>query len=145
MKSCNTLATLAFAGTVLLASSVAATSGETDKPGAESEVAVRTESKGGETAASQNEPDVMALRRALDAASSEIVARLHMPAMLEVSDDPGEEAEIMELHRSGWIVEATVEEVEAAMKAAALTPGLDDDRAARTLAHRASCRFFYNQ
>lgn len=78
----------------------------------------------------------------LEHASSEVRTRLHRPAMLEVSEDPGDEAEIMELYNSGWIIQATVDEVEAALQAAAATPDTEDDRAALVLAHRASCRYF---
>lgn len=85
------------------------------------------------------------LRAKLDRAANDVRDRLHMPAMLEISDDPAEEAEIAELYRSGWITEATVEEVEAALKAAAATTTLEDDVAARILAHRASCRYFLKE
>lgn len=85
------------------------------------------------------------MRTKLDRAAKNVRDRLHMSAMIEVSDDPGEEAEIAELYRSGWIIEATVDEVEAALKAAAATPALEDDVAARCLAHRASCRYFFKE
>ncbi len=85
------------------------------------------------------------MRVKMDRAAANVRERLHMSAMLEVSDDSAEEAEIAELYRSGWIIEATVEEVEAALKAAAATPSLEDDIAAQILAHRASCRFFFKE
>jgi hypothetical protein len=80
--------------------------------------------------------------KALLIKEQEVRTRLRMPAMLQVSEDPSEEEEIQELYRSGWIIEASLEEVEAAIKAAAATPSPDDDVAAKILAHRASCRFF---
>ena len=86
-----------------------------------------------------------AMRVKLDRASAKVRDRLHMSCMIEVSDDPAEEAEIAELFRSGWIIEATVEDVEAARQAATATPGLEDDAAAQALAHRASCRFFFKE
>lgn len=81
----------------------------------------------------------------LDQAVAEVTTRLHMPAMLEISEDPAQEAEIAELHQSGWIVDATVDEVESALQAAAATPELEDNIAALILAHRASCRFFVEE
>lgn len=81
----------------------------------------------------------------LEQASSEVRARLHMPAMLEMTDNPADDAEIAELYQSGWIIDATVEEVEAALKAAAATPGPEDDSAALVFAHRASCRYFLKE
>jgi hypothetical protein len=85
------------------------------------------------------------LQDKLDLAAAEIRDRLGMPAMLEESGDPAQEAEIAELHSSGWIVEATVDEVAAALDAAKATPTPDDDVAARILAHRASCRYFFKE
>jgi len=82
------------------------------------------------------------MQERLETASSEVRTRLHRPAMLEVSEDAGDEAEIMELYNSGWIIKASVAEVEAALQAAAATPDVEDDRAALILAHRASCRYF---
>lgn len=82
------------------------------------------------------------VRGKLDRAAAKVRASLHRSSMLEASDDPAENAEIEELHHSGWIIKATVEEVEAALQAAALTPTEEDDVAARILAHRASCRYY---
>ena len=83
------------------------------------------------------------LQAAINHASADIRQRIQMPAILEVCEDPGEEAEVTELFHSGWIVDASLEEVEAALQAAAKTLTSDDDVAARILAHRASCRFIY--
>ncbi|GAA5129286.1 hypothetical protein JIN84_03180 [Luteolibacter yonseiensis] len=99
--------------------------------------------------ASQDEPVVSGtsaeIVAEMEQAASEIRTRLHMPALLDVTEDPEREAEIAELYRSGWIIKATVEEVEAAIEAAAATPDLEDDRAAQVLAHRASCRYFLEE
>ncbi|GAA5121172.1 hypothetical protein JIN84_00345 [Luteolibacter yonseiensis] len=81
----------------------------------------------------------------LEQAASEIRTRLHRPAMLEVSDNPADEAEIAELYHSGWIIDATVDEVEAALQAAEATPEPEDNVAALILAHRASCRYFLEE
>jgi hypothetical protein len=85
------------------------------------------------------------MRIKLDRAANNVRERLHMSVMIEASDDPVEEAEIAELYRSGWIIDATVDQVEAAIKAAVATPTLEDDIAARILAHRASCRYFFKE
>jgi hypothetical protein len=75
----------------------------------------------------------------------DIRKRLHLPAMLEDHGNEGEEMEIAELYHSGWIIKASIKEVEAALQAAAATPNLDDDIEARILAHRASCRYFLSE
>ena len=97
--------------------------------------------KAGETSAEKTAE----MRAKLDKAEKNVRDRLHMSAMLEVTDDAGVEQNMAYLHRSGWIINATVEDVEAARKAAAATPSLDDDKIAEELAHRASCRFFYSE
>ena len=143
MKPRYILLTLGFSGAILFVATTVAMSQQTGKSSAKAEIAACIASTDQRTTVTGESSDPQALRRALDRASSEMRRRLHMPVMLEVSDDPSEEAEIMELYRSGWIVEATVDEVEAAIDAAAATPEIEDDIAARILAHRASCRFFY--
>lgn len=87
---------------------------------------------------------VEALRK-LDAATEKVRGRLRMSAMLEAGVDPAMDAEIEEFYRSGWIIDATVDEVESALEAAAATPSTEDDVKAQILAHRASCRFFVTE
>lgn len=89
--------------------------------------------------------DAQALQTRVARQASDVRNRLHMAAVVSVGDDPGEEAEIAELYRSGWIIDATVDEVEAALQAAAATPSTADDVEAKELAHRASCRFFLSR
>lgn len=124
MKSHKVLLALMFSGEILFAQRVCALPDKTGEASVD---------KAAET------------RVKLDLATKNVRERLHMSAMLEASDDPAEEAEIAELYRTGWIIEATVEQVEAALKAAAATPSLEDDVAARVLAHRASCRYFFKE
>jgi hypothetical protein len=80
------------------------------------------------------------LRNQLDLAASNIRSRVGMSSCLEVSDEGDDSIE--EAYRSGWMIEATLEEVEAALSAAAETPEVDDDIAAARLAHRGTYRYF---
>lgn len=84
------------------------------------------------------------MRVKLDHAASEIRTRLNMSSALEILPEEENEENIpAKLLEEGWIVEASVEQVEAALKAAVATPETTDDIPAARLAHRASCRFFF--
>ena len=72
-----------------------------------------------------------------------IVDRLQISAPMELELENGIDP-VAEAVENGFIVEATLEEVEAALAAAAATPELDDDQAALTLKHRGSYRYFFN-
>lgn len=74
----------------------------------------------------------------------DIIKRLGMSAPMELPE-PGEVDFVAEAQANGWIVEATLEEVEAALKAAAATPSPDDDAAAMRLVHRGSYRFYLDE
>lgn len=76
------------------------------------------------------------------AVEQEIERRIGMPAQLGEGVDATIDQEIAHMQESGWMIEATVEQVEAALQAARETPDPQDDRAALILAHRASCRFY---
>ncbi len=76
-----------------------------------------------------------------------IMSRLGMSAPLDATEttDPATGIDaIHELYDSGFIIPATLEEVEAALKAAARTADPEDDKAALILKHRGSYRFFLN-
>lgn len=79
--------------------------------------------------------------RAMEREQKRIVARLQISAPMEIELENGIDP-VAEAYRSGYIVDATLEEVEAALKAAAATPELEDDKAALRLRHRGSYRFF---
>lgn len=89
----------------------------------------------------------IASREKMDRKAEKIRNRLGIPSPLDASQtaDPltGYDP-MMELYESGLIVPATLEQVEAALKAAAATPDPEDDRAALILKHRGSYRFFVN-
>ncbi|MES2995810.1 MAG: hypothetical protein V4733_03275 [Verrucomicrobiota bacterium] len=89
----------------------------------------------------QADPGMVAIR----AAEDDIRRRIGMPVQLVAGVDPGMDAEIEEMRRTGWLVDVTVEEIEAVLQAAAATSEIEDDQAATELAHRASCRFFLNE
>lgn len=72
---------------------------------------------------------------------TDIIKRLGMSAPMELPDD-GVTDFVKTAMDEGWIIEATLEEVEAALKAAAATPSREDDIAAMRLAHRGSYRYF---
>jgi hypothetical protein len=79
---------------------------------------------------------------------SRIVHRLGMSAPLDAAEttDPATGVDsIQELQDSGFIIPATLEQVEAALKAAAHTPDSEDDKAALILKHRGSYRFFLSK
>jgi len=103
------------------------------------------------TAAAQTDPD-QSNPTPEEAAQSEAVARMEqreaeilervgLPSHLALPA-PGEEDIAAVALERGLIVEATLEEVEAALNAAKATPELDDDFEAMKLAHRGSYRFF---
>lgn len=56
--------------------------------------------------------------------------------------EPGEADPVQEMVENGFIIDASIADVTAALESAAATPGIEDDRAATIFAHRASCRFF---
>ena len=80
----------------------------------------------------------------MDRKQAEISKRVGMSSCLEISDAGGEDFVATALEK-GLIVEATLEEVEAALKAAAATPQREDDLAAMNLAHWGSYRFFVDE
>lgn len=73
----------------------------------------------------------------------EITSRVGMSAPMEAPEE-GELDVVAMAYEQGWIIEATLEEVEGALKAAAATPSTEDDVEAMTLAHRGSYRYFLN-
>jgi hypothetical protein len=87
-----------------------------------------------------------AIRR-MEARKMEILSRVGMSAPLDATEttDPitGVDS-VQELYDSGFIIPATLEDVEAALHAAAQTPEAEDDTAALILMHRGSYRFFLN-
>ena len=72
---------------------------------------------------------------------ADIIKRLGMSAPME-APEAGEEDFVVIAQKDGWIIEVTLEQVEAALKAAAATPSNEDDIAAMRLAHRGSYRFY---
>lgn len=90
-------------------------------------------------------PTDQALTERMKQQENRIIRRLGISAPIDVSEtmDPATEIDtIRELYDSGFIVPATLEQVEAALQAAALTPEPEDDQAALILKHRGSYRFF---
>ncbi|MFK7849666.1 MAG: hypothetical protein AB8D78_01710 [Akkermansiaceae bacterium] len=80
----------------------------------------------------------------VNARAKEITRRIGVSTAFssgENSDSSTDAASLRELEESGFIIPATLEEVEAALKAAALTPETEDDKAALILKHRGSYRF----
>lgn len=92
-------------------------------------------------------PDQQAALGRMKTRKMEILSRLGMSAPLDATEttDPitGVDS-IQQLYDSGFIIPATLEEVEAALHAAAQTPEPEDDTAALILMHRGSYRFFLN-
>ena len=72
---------------------------------------------------------------------ADIIKRLGMSAPMEIPA-AGETDFVTTAVEEGWIIEATLEEAEAALKAAAATPSNEDDIAAMRLVHRGSYRYF---
>lgn len=79
--------------------------------------------------------------QAMDAAKEEIEERLDITAPLELDLQNGVDPVIVAAEE-GMIVEATIEQVEAALAAAAATPEPEDDIEAIILKCRGSYRFF---
>jgi hypothetical protein len=77
--------------------------------------------------------------------ATEIRKRLKLPSVIANSGDESEEMEIAEMFESGWIIRASVDDVESMLLAAASTPSLEDDVEARVMAHRASCRYYLSE
>lgn len=77
----------------------------------------------------------------MEARQQEIFERIGLPAPMELPE-PGEPDFAAEAIESGWIMEVTLEEVEAALEAAKATPSREDDVVAMRMAHRGSYRFF---
>lgn len=73
-----------------------------------------------------------------------ISERLHITAPMEIEFVNGIDP-VMEAYENGFIIEATLEQVEAALDAAANTPDEEDDLEALELKHRGSYRFFSSE
>lgn len=78
---------------------------------------------------------------ALDAAITEVQERVEMSAPMELEIEAGVDP-VIEAVELGLIVDVSLEEVEAALAAAAATPEIEDDQRAMLLKHRGSYRFF---
>lgn len=139
MKLKITILTTAFAGIICLA-----TWRVSANPEASNDLG-QLNTPGNHDPASVEEADPAKIETRIKEQEGEVRDRLELPALIVDRGDRGEEAEILELYRSGWIINATVDEVDAALKAAEKTPELEDDVAARVLAHRASCRYFFSE
>lgn len=70
-----------------------------------------------------------------------IQERLQISAPMEIELENGVDP-VLEARENGFIIEATLEEVEAALAAAAKTTDPQDDLTAQELKHRGSYRFF---
>ncbi len=77
----------------------------------------------------------------MEAERKRIAERVGMSAPMEVELVNGKDP-IREAVENGFIVEATLEEVEAALAAALRTSDLEDDIAAQRLKHQGSYRYF---
>lgn len=77
----------------------------------------------------------------LDAAIAEVQDTVEMSAPMELEYEAGVDP-VVEAYDLGVIVDVTLEQVEAALAAAALTPEIEDDQAALELKHRGTYRFF---
>jgi hypothetical protein len=77
----------------------------------------------------------------MEAAQARIGRRLGMSAPMEIEKFDGRDP-VDDLVASGFIIEATLEEVESALAAAAATPDLEDDKRALDLKQRGSYRFY---
>lgn len=78
---------------------------------------------------------------ALEAAIDEVGDRVQMSAPMAIEIEAGVDP-VLEAVSLGLIVEATLEQVETALAAAAATPDPEDDLRAIELKHRGSYRFF---
>ncbi len=70
--------------------------------------------------------------------------RVRMSAPMELPEE-GEEDFVALAEKEGWIIEATLEEVETALSAAKATSSKEDDAAAARLAHWGSYRFYLDE
>ncbi len=86
------------------------------------------------------ETDPQALAQALNRAALAIRTGAKVAPLLEVEGGDGHAVE--EPDADGWIVDVTLDEVVAALAAAAKTPGSEDDIVAKRMAHRGSYRYF---
>ncbi len=85
--------------------------------------------------------------RRMEKQAKDIFERVGMSSSLDATEttDPVTGVDVIqELYDCGYIIPVTLEEVEAALKAAQLTPDPEDDIAAQELRHRGSYRFFLN-
>ena len=80
----------------------------------------------------------------MDAKKADILKRAGMAAPLELPE-AGEEDFVAQAQAEGRIIEVTLDQVEAALKAAAATTSTIDDAAAMKLAHWGSYRFFLDE
>ncbi len=80
----------------------------------------------------------------MESKKESIIQRLGMSAPMELPE-AGEEDFITKAQEEGWMIEVTLEEVEAALKAAATTASIEDDIVAKRLAHRGSYRFYLDE
>jgi hypothetical protein len=131
---------LALSSLVVLASSAAEFTMESNSANSLSENEERR--------APRDQRDDQAAIRRMDARKMEILSRVGMSAPLDATEttDPVTGVDsVQELYDSGFIIPATLEDVESALHAAAQTPEAEDDTAALILMHRGSYRFFTNQ
>jgi hypothetical protein len=77
----------------------------------------------------------------MEAEQGRIAKRIGMSAPMEIVELDGSDP-VDDLMKSGFIIEATLEQVEEALAAAAATPDPEDDKLALELAHRGSYRFY---
>jgi hypothetical protein len=144
MKNSNRLLILALSGGSILTVSALALSRPTNPDTANAAIKARIYNPdSGANGESPEDTESSSLRRDLDRVASEIRSKTGMSSCLEISEDGDHSVE--EAYAAGWIVDVTLQEVEAALKAAAATPGFDDDIAAKRLAHRGSYRYFYQK
>lgn len=80
----------------------------------------------------------------MDSKKAEILKRVGMSAPME-QPEAGEEDFVAEAQKNGLIIEVSLEEVEAALKAAAATPSHEDDIVAMRLMQWGSYRFYLDE
>lgn len=123
----------------LSASAIIGWSAITRASQADQTVPMDTESEG---ASGKAEPSVDRARiDRMEAEQRRIAERLGMSAPMEIELVNGIDP-VVEALENGFIIEATLEEVEAALAKAAATPQKEDDIEAYRLVHRGSYRFF---
>ncbi len=91
----------------------------------------------------QKEPETeaAAVLQRMDQKKALIIERLAMSAPMELENVDGVDL-VEESRRLGFVAEVTLEEVEAALAAAAQTPSAEDDIQAIRLMHWGSYRFY---